>query len=251
MGKNTIGTLEKSLSITEIISQYDGARLQTIAEEMDSTPATVYSHVNTLKLRGYVEQHGQEYNLSSKLVGVGLQQANLNYVNLYADTYTKRVADETGCRALFAVEANNVGVSISRDAGQYSKWPSEDFGREFYFHTTAAGKVILASKGERAVEEIVADVGLPAETEHSITSKTELRAELATVRSSGVAFNVEESQPDIISAAVPVEAGEFVGALVTTAPIFDVNEDWFRDEMPPTLNEIAADYEAELGDVLD
>jgi DNA-binding IclR family transcriptional regulator len=217
---------------------------------MDLTPATVYSHLNTLKEKGYVEQHNQEYSLSSKFVGVGLQQANINYVNLYADKYTKRVADETGCRALFAIEANNVGVSISRDAGQYSNWPSESFGREFYFHTTAAGKVILSKKSSSAVNDVLTAVGLPAETEHSITSEAELRDELAAVRSNDVAFNIEESQTDIISAAVPVEAEGFVGALVTNAPLFDVNEDWFKDEIPPIMKEIAAEYESELRNVL-
>lgn len=80
---------------------------------------------------------------------------------------------------------------------------------------TAAGKVLLASLSEQALEEVLAEQGLPPLTAHSITDSHALRQCLNEVRMRGYAAEAEESRLGTFCYAAPIQdvAGHTVGAV--------------------------------------
>jgi IclR family transcriptional regulator, acetate operon repressor len=82
-------------------------------------------------------------------------------------------------------------------------------------HCAALGKVLLAY----GAAQLPAG-RLEARTERTITSRTALAAELATVRARGYATTVEELEPGLVAVAAPVLAAgsTVVGALSVSAP---------------------------------
>jgi DNA-binding IclR family transcriptional regulator len=84
-------------------------------------------------------------------------------------------------------------------------------GLSFPLHCTAPGKAILASLPAKKVAALLGSE-LPSLTPKTITSMPELRAELARVSLSGVAYNHEEHHLGIC--AVGCIIGEFSGTLL-------------------------------------
>lgn len=82
-------------------------------------------------------------------------------------------------------------------------------GGRHLMHCAAPGKVLLAYSPDSFFDRVIKTEGLPAQTEHTITSGAKLRKELATIRSVGYAMDREEFARGLICFA---------------APLFDVND---------------------------
>jgi DNA-binding IclR family transcriptional regulator len=70
--------------------------------------------------------------------------------------------------------------------------------------------------------EVIAKAGLPALTEHTITNRKQLLAQLDRIREEGFASTYEELEVGLNAAAVPVRdhTGAVVGALSVSGPAF-------------------------------
>lgn len=84
-------------------------------------------------------------------------------------------------------------------------------------HCTGLGKAILANSSQAFVDSIL-EAPLNAVTPHTITDPDVLRRELADIRHSRVAYDLEESQSGLFCVAAPIFArsGRVVGALSVT-----------------------------------
>lgn len=71
-------------------------------------------------------------------------------------------------------------------------------------HCTASGKVLLVSLSDSALEHLVAERGLAAQTAHSITDLDALRQDLHEVRMRGYAIDAEESNFNGYCYAAPI-----------------------------------------------
>jgi DNA-binding IclR family transcriptional regulator len=91
-------------------------------------------------------------------------------------------------------------------------------------HALAMGKIVLAQLDGEALAQYAAD-GLPAFTSHTITSPSQLAAELAHVRADGYAVEREEFDENFCCVAAPIreERGHFAAVLglSMTATVFD------------------------------
>lgn len=248
MDDNTLKTPRTTFDIIEILDQTDGTSLSAIAETLDRPVSTVHGHLKTLEEKGYVIQDGQTYHLSLKFLNIGYNLLVSKTAYKLGRRFTDTLAEETGERAIFAVEENGVGVYIACSSGENPEWPHETVGSQFPLHTAAAGKVLMASFSEDRVREIVEEVGLPKRTEFSINSKESLCEELERVRSDGIAFNREEHIRGLKAAATGVrnEEGEVVGALAVSVAADEVDQEWLNSSLPSILRETAADFETAL-----
>ncbi len=71
-------------------------------------------------------------------------------------------------------------------------------------HCTSTGKVMLAQLSEPELRQLLPYEELVRVTVRSIGSRTELEAELSTIRERGYAVNREESEEGVASVAVPI-----------------------------------------------
>jgi DNA-binding IclR family transcriptional regulator len=106
----------------------------------------------------------------------------------------------------FAGEEKDQVVAIeiiqSRDGIEYNTMP----GMYYPMHCSAAGKAILAHYSSSRVDRIVDQYGLPAFTDRTITTKSELRDELEQIREAGVSYEYGEYHSGMATIAVPVLA---------------------------------------------
>ena len=94
-----------------------------------------------------------------------------------------------------------------------------DAGKIGPVYCTGVGKVMLAFSDENTQKIVMAQQSYYAHTPNSHTSKKSLKNELKQIRQSGVAFDREEHEPNIICIAVPILAsnGHVLGGMSITS----------------------------------
>ena len=246
-GGRTLQTTATSLRVVETLRELDGARVTELAEAMDLAPSTVHAHLTTLAENEYVVKTGDVYHLSLAFLSLGDYVRNRRKAYRIAESYTEQLADETECRAVFAVEENGRGVYMYTFSGQHAVWTYSTVGKRFHLHQTAAGKSILSQLPDERVEAIVDEWGLPTATANTVTDADALLAELESVRERGVAFNHEEQLDGVKAVGVSVSGsdGQVIGAFSVASPANRMTDDRFETELPETLLGVANEFELE------
>lgn len=244
----TLKTPQVSLDIIEVLSELDKAGVSRIADELDKPPSTIHRHLATLHEKEYVTKDGGIYKLGLRFLKLGKEIKKREHLYELSDGYTKKAAEATGARAIFAVEEHGWGVYVSRNAGEHSTWQHEMVGTRFYLHSTAAGKAILAHMPDEAVDRIADEKGLPQLTEATITNLAELKKELAQVRDQGVGYNREEHVEGVKAVAAPVlnQTSQILGALSVNGPAEQMVGEMYQEELPSKLVGIANEFELDL-----
>ncbi|WP_336361650.1 IclR family transcriptional regulator [Haladaptatus sp. ZSTT2] len=246
--RRTLQTTETTLDVIELLKEKDGGRVTELAADLDLAPSTVHSHLTTLHERDYVVKFGDIYYLSLQFLNLGNYVQNRLKSYQIANSYTKQMAEETDCRAIFAVEENGRGVYMYTESGKHAVWKYSNVGQKFYLHQTAAGKAILSQLPRSRVHEIVTTHGLPAATENTITDVDVLVDQLDAIKSEGVSYNYEEQLDGVKAVGVPVKGrdGRIIGAFSVASPANRMTPDRFETELPKILLGIANEFELEI-----
>jgi DNA-binding IclR family transcriptional regulator len=94
-------------------------------------------------------------------------------------------------------------------------------------HAVSAGKALLAALPVSALRDLYADEALTALTEHTLSTRTALEAQLELVRQRGYAVNIGEAERGITAAAcaIPGRAASERLAIAVSAPSSRVHDD--------------------------
>lgn len=233
----TVSSVERSYEIVHTLQELDGARIQEIANRLDLAPSTVHKHLATLEKLGYATKEGGQYRVGMRFLTIGGQIRNRSEGYRLAIELVSRMVEETDERAQFVVEDGGHGIYLHTESGEQAVRLDRRIGKRRYLHANAAGKAILSQLPKSRVEEILNRWGLPAETPNTITDPDELRDELDQIRSSGIAFNDEESVEGLRAVGAPVVApsGMVLGAFSISGPARRLKGDHYREELPDLI----------------
>jgi IclR family acetate operon transcriptional repressor len=235
--ENTITATRTSLRIVEALKRLDGAGTTAVANDLGIAKSTVHNHLQTLEDEGYITNEGSAYHVGLRFLELGEYKRNRMDIYEKARPEVASLAEKTGEMANAAVEEHGEGVYITRAEGSEAVSVDTYAGKRVNLHCTALGKTILAMLPEGRVDEIIDTHGLPARTEHTITDRAELKAELADIRERGHAYDREERLPGLRCVAAPVtsEDGDPVAALSVSGPTSRIKGDLFHEEIPEML----------------
>jgi DNA-binding IclR family transcriptional regulator len=240
-------TTETTLAVIEALESLDGARVSELAEELGMAASTVHAHLATLEAHEYVAREGDRYHLGLEFLSLGNYVGHRKRAYGIAETYTRRLADETESRAVFMVEEHCWGVYVFTFSGQHAVWTYSTVGKKVPLHVTAAGKAILAKLPRRRIEAIIERRGLDPETENSITDPDVLFEELEEIDERGYSFNYEEQLTGVKAVGAPVtDANDrVIGSFSVAAPANRLGETEFEEELPATVLGITNEFELE------
>lgn len=256
----TIRTTERSLDIVRSIQQRGGARVSDVATEFDLAKSTAYKHLRTLERRGYLVKEGDRYHIGLKFTNRGeYARARKPGYRIGADMVDElaRRSDE---EVDFFVENDGRGMTIyvSYDRSHpYVEESVDSFnkhwrvGTYYYLHCTAGGKAILSELPDERVTEVVDRWGLPARTEHTISDREELFAELEAIRDRGFATSREEYQEGLTAVAKPVmmPTGDPLGALAISMASYRSHADSVQEDRKRLLADVVSSFETKLEEV--
>ncbi len=181
--------------------------IRELARKLNKDPTSIHLLVTTLKDKGYLEQEpiDRRYKLGPNVMKLAWVYNQLNPLpdiahkvfNKFSDKFNKSfylIALTEGFRAIYlAVHEGTFPLKVAIEPGGITS-----------LHSTAAGKVLLAHKGESYIEKFFKISKLERHTSSTITSPSKLKQELVKVRQMEYATNYGEHFEEIAAVAVPV-----------------------------------------------
>jgi DNA-binding IclR family transcriptional regulator len=199
----TAGASEKTLLVLEAALTH--SRFTEVVEATGLAKATTHRILGTLADRQFVTVDADGNYLPGprilSLAGVALARIDISAI---ARPFVDALVAQSHCTVhLGVVNGDEIIYLIRADSDRPYVMPSR-VGLSIPMHSTGIGKVVLGSWGDDELERFVARAGLPARTEHTITSLAGLRAEIADVRRDGYALDREENVNGLGCVAAPI-----------------------------------------------
>lgn len=198
-------------------------RLLDIANELDMNTSTLSRFMTTLVECGYAKQDPEtlKYSLTYKICVLGNKvKSNFDLPNV-ARPYLKELVHAFPEMVSLGIEQNNKVVYIETIQGKSrSLQVLHRIGSIAPMHCTGIGKLLLLNYSEPQIDKLIAECGLERFTDHTLTTKEALMAELQAIRQTGYAFDKEECEIGVSCIAYPVynESGKIIAAVSVSGP---------------------------------
>jgi DNA-binding IclR family transcriptional regulator len=236
--------LQRAVDVLHAVARArDGATAAGLARSTGLPRPTVTRTVRTLADAGLVERGAGGWVLGYELVRLARSADPYRAVVEAARGPLARLRDAAGESALLAVPRDGPAMEIllQLDAAHHvgvADW----VGAEIPLHASSAGKVVLASLAEEALDAWLASTELAPLTGATIVEPGRLRAELARVRARGYAELVDELESGLTSLSAPVRAadGELAAMIGVSGPTFRLGPSARRTAVPAVLAAAAA-----------
>ena len=196
--------------------------ISDLAKRLGLAKSTVHRLASTLLDEGMLEQNPGDgkYHLGLALFELGTMVRRKMDFTAEARPFLRTLMEKTGETVHLAIlDHDSILYIITHESKQALRMGSK-VGTRAPVHSTAVGKVLLASQPEDEIERIVAR-GLPQSTPHTIAEAKALRRELAVVRAQNYAVDDEESEIGLRAIAAPIRSysGEVVAAISIAGPV--------------------------------
>lgn len=202
----SVPAIQRTLDIIEAMASNHHALTITEANRKFKIPkSSVYAILQTLKSRGYVAKDKEDrYSLTLKLFS--LSSGLVDSLDLRSALYPllKELTSKAAITGHISVLDDGYAVYVEKlevlGAVRVTTW----VGKRMLAHSTAIGKALLAYLPESEVDRIVAERGLPRQTQRTITGVRDLKKELARIRAAGYSTSNEENEEGVRAVAAPI-----------------------------------------------
>ena len=222
----TVPAVQRALALLELfLGEREELSSRDITQELGLPRTTTHELIHTLLDLGYlIPSPMQPGNFR---LGVRVLQLGMTYASrLQLATEGREVAEQIahGCAETVHVAVRDgpgVVYIVKVDSTRAVRMVSAQ-GRRIPAHCTSVGKVLLAQLSDDEIDELYAGTaGLEQLTPNSITDIDKLKKSLKMVRYDGIAFEREESTPEIACVGAPVRdhTGAVVAAMSIAVPV--------------------------------
>lgn len=216
-GANVIQAVDRALRILTVLQGGRRMSLGEIASAIELAPSTVHGLVRTLLAHGMVQQEldSGRYRLGPATLRLGnvyLETLELrSRVTVWAESLSRR----TACAVRTAVLLFDEVVVVAHEPRPDGTRQMPEVGIVIPAHASALGKALLAFQPDYAP-----GASLRSMTGETVTDPVTLSEQLAQVRTTGVATEIEEAVLGECSVAAPIfdTAAETVGAIGLVVP---------------------------------
>ncbi len=243
-GMNGVQSISRAFEVLEALAEHGPMGLSRLSVRTGLPLTTVHRLVGTLTSLGYVRLgEAKEYSLAPRLIHLGERASRM--VSRWAIPHLTSLVDELGETANLAMLDGDRIVYVAQVPSRHSMRMFTEVGRRVHPHCTAVGKALLARLPENDVLALVARTGLPAHTEHTITTPEGLGAALIGVRAHGYAVDDGEQELGVRCVAVALDDPQLPLALSVSGPAPRMTED-LEARAVPALTRAAAAFAADL-----
>ncbi|BDZ54519.1 IclR family transcriptional regulator [Agromyces marinus] len=224
-----IQSAERALRILDLVSGApEGLTAAEIAAELGLGQSTTYRLLATLQQQDYLARQAGEhrYLLGRAVDRLGRALAYQMVVTDPVRRALRAVHDEVGAPAYLTVfRGDDIAIAHIEDSAAHPRIGQLHVGFSEAAHTTAFGKLMLASRDDAAVARFLDRHGARRLTASSMTDAAALRDTLDDVRAQQLAVEVEEYLPKLACIAAPVRssAGRTVGAVSVSVSAADLS----------------------------
>jgi DNA-binding IclR family transcriptional regulator len=206
LDSNKSATVMRALQILETLGEAgEPLTVTEVARAIGADRSTAYRMLATLLAAGYVarDPSGRRYRLGYKLLSLGRSILNRDETSTIILERIRLLSNQTGETVHYCVLDRDATVLVMRAKGTQLVAVDFQIGDRSPLHCTSIGKVLLAYQDDAFIEGVIRG-GLARMARNTIVDPARLRAELATVRAQGFAYDDLEFHDDMRCVAVPL-----------------------------------------------
>jgi IclR family acetate operon transcriptional repressor len=234
----------------------EGVTLSELSRRRGVSKSSAYAILQTLLPLGFVADAGtglnRRYRLGMAFARLGDVVVSQIALRDAAVPVLRDLTAVTGLTSRAVVLDQPYGTVVARvEAPGSAVRFAANLGKREHLHCSAVGKAMLAALPIGTVREIVAGVGLPRRTAHTILDEDRLLDELRVVARRGYAVDDEEDTEGVacVGAVVLDATASCVGAISVTGLKTELPA-WRVEQVGTTVREHAARISARLGSPL-
>lgn len=243
------GTLGKAIAVLETVALADRPLRFTDVLAVSGQPrGTLHRQLSHLVQEGLLElRPDHAYVPGLRLLKLASASWARNEFRAVAAPFLEALHRETGETVHLGVLRGREIIYLDKVESRQAVRMNSQIGNASPVYCTGVGKAALAALDTQALDALLSQLEFRRFTPQTITSRTALVAELAKIRSSGIAFDREEHEPGIRCVAAPVfDAGRaLVAGVSVTGPAYRVGEAQL-DDWAPRVRHAAGAIMAEL-----
>ncbi len=230
----SVQSVDRALTILEMLARDGEAGVTEIAGELGVHKSTAFRLLATLESHRLVEQDGDRgrYRLGvGNLRLAGATTARLDLVS-EARPVCRQLAADTGETVNITVRSETSALYLDQVAGSSALQSHNWVGQHIPLHATSNGKVLLSELSDADLKAALRD--LPRFTDSTVTSRKNLKTELAHVREAGYAVAVDELEVGLTAAAAPIRSahGDIVASMSISGPTFRLTDEKLAEAVP-------------------
>lgn len=190
----------KFMAVLQLVADLDEpTSIADLARRSGFPRATVYRIAAALVAEGMLREDARDgrVSLGPRLIQLASRSWARSDLRLAATEALKALRDITGETVHLAVRNGNAMIYIEKLESVSAVRMASRIGTVVSLHSSAVGKAYLSCLGPGAREDIVGTIPLPAYTEHTITDRDALRAQIGRFETQGWAVDEEENEAGI------------------------------------------------------
>jgi len=230
-------TLDRALQILDYVGEKP-RRIAEIADFLSVHHSTALRFLHTLRNHGFVhELPDHRYRLGAAMFRLGFQALDGLELRSLARPAMEGLGTTTGETVhLGALEDGDI-VYIEKVESQHPVRTVSRIGAIATLHCAAVSKAILAFLPEAELNTLLASHELTKRTDHTLTTRKALEADLVLTRERGYALDDEENEPGIHCVSAPIFSGdgEVAGSMSVSTPISRIDRDALLGFVPDLL----------------
>jgi DNA-binding IclR family transcriptional regulator len=238
------------LILNEFVTAPEPLSVLELANRLNLHKSQVSKVLKTFREAGFLKQDPETKRYS---VGVNAFALGNHFVNSYpysrdALPVMRRLVDETGHSAVYSILHESSVIHLFAVEGRLfidGRWR---VGRWMPYHTTSAGRVLLAFSPPETTDYLLRTRGLPRLTPSTIVDPREFRASIQKVRKSGIAVTRSETHQGTAAISVPLFGadGRAISALGLICPEHLLTREE-EARLTPLLQRSAREISARMG----
>ena len=244
--------ISRLFQLITYMAEYSGSKVQQIAIDTKIPQATVLRYLNSLTQEGYVFRDAitERYYLTWRICGIGEKvRAHLS-LRLLAGNMISDLSNKLRLSIALVVENNweCMYLDCVYDINIMGR-TLQCIGKQTPMHSTSSGKLLLSQFKDEELERFVAEKGLPALTQHTITTKEALFNELHITRCRGYAIDNEECEPGLRCISVPIYdyTGRIAAAMCCFGESEKLADSIIAKRLLPSMQKVAQEISLRLG----
>jgi DNA-binding IclR family transcriptional regulator len=232
-GSGGVQSVDRAISVLEILARSGGAGVSEVAADIGVHKSTAFRLLGALEARGLVEQNQDRGKYQLGFGVLRLASAIPGRLDLVRQA--RPVLDELAAQfdetVNLAVLRSHYAVNVDQAHGTAAVAAQNWVAQLTPLHATSSGKVLLAHLDQQRREELLDAGGMARFTDHTITARKVLAAQLEMVLAEGYAATFEEYEDGLNAMAVPVRdhTGTVVGAVSVSGPAYRLDKSRMQD----------------------
>ena len=248
------GTLGKAIAVLDAVARADQPmRFRDLREAVAQPPGTLHRQVSNLISEGLLHVNpDQSYGLGLRLLEFAAQAWSGNRFREIAEPHLRALHEQTGETVHLGVLRDLDVIYLDKVESRQAVRMHSQIGNASPCYCTGVGKAALAALTPAEARARIGRIDFLRHTDNTITDAAALEAEVAQIRTSGIAYDREEHERGIHCVAAPLWSHDrsFAAGVSVTAPSYRIPMDrlaMWEDAVRAAARAIIADIEIRLG----